>query len=133
MRKYLIATHGKFSNGLKDTLDIIIGIHPEVECICAYTDKDNIPINEKILKSVSKLSDSDELVVFTDILGGSVTNQFLQYLQRKNIYLVAGVNLPLIIEMVLSQEKNTKELIKSAIVKAKEGIVYVNDLLVGDK
>lgn len=129
MKKYLIATHGKLSYGFKDTLELIIGIRPNVEYVSAYADGYNDSINENIMNIMSNLDDKDELIVCTDILGGSVTNQFLKYLNKANIHLITGINLPLLIEMILSTEQDTNELIKNSINKAKEGIIYVNDLL----
>ncbi len=43
---------------------------------------------------IDALCDDEELIVTTDIFGGSVNNEFMKYLSKSNIHLIAGVNLP---------------------------------------
>ena len=72
-----------------------------------------------------------ELIVITDIFGGSVNNEFLTYLKRKNFYLVAGLNLPLLIELVsgLNTSEPTEEWVRKTLHASKKNIQFCNDLL----
>jgi fructoselysine/glucoselysine PTS system EIIA component len=129
MRKFLIATHGSFSAGLKSSLEMIAGSIENLEIIQAYTEA-NRPINEEIEAILSVLEDSDELIVFTDLAGGSITSQVAQLARGKNIFIVAGVNLPLILELVLADTEQPAEvLIESAIAGARDQIIFVTKLL----
>ncbi len=72
----------------------------------------------------------DELIIFTDLAGGSITNQVLQTALKKNVYIVAGVNLPLLLDIVLSDpEIPVNEVIETGILNAKDQIVFVNKLI----
>ena len=128
-RKFLIATHGTFAAGIKSSLDIIVGAMDNVFLIQAYVDE-NKSIETEIKEVIEKLGDSDELIVFADILGGSVTNMLLQHALRPNVHIVSGFNLPLVIEIILADaETPAEEVINSAIENAKEQMVYVNKLI----
>lgn len=69
IRKFLIATHGTFSSGVKSSLDIIIGPMDNVFLIEAYTNE-NVTIEDQIADVMNQVDENDELIVFTDISGG---------------------------------------------------------------
>jgi fructoselysine and glucoselysine-specific PTS system IIA component len=128
-RKFLIATHGSLSAGVKSSLDIIIGAMDNVFLIQAYVDE-NVPVEDELNKVLEQVSDEDELVIFTDILGGSVTNQALQYALRPNVYIISGFNLPLVIEVIMAEnDRPVHEIIEESIQNAKEQMVFVNKLI----
>jgi fructoselysine and glucoselysine-specific PTS system IIA component len=128
-RKFLIATHGTLASGVKSSLDIIIGAIDNVFLMQAYVEE-NKSLEAEIKAFTGELGDDEELIVFTDLLGGSVTNQILQYGLKDNVYIVAGFNLGLIIEIMLAEnETPAGQVIDEAITRAKEQMVYVNKLL----
>ena len=132
-RKFLIATHGTFAAGAKSSLDIIIGDMEHVFLIQAYIDE-TVSVETQINEVMAQVSDTDELVVFTDILGGSITNQILQHALKPNVYVVSGFNLPLLIEVLMADaETPAEEVITSALENAKEQMTYVNKLLTAQK
>ncbi|HEY0175274.1 MAG TPA: hypothetical protein VGC08_02785, partial [Pedobacter sp.] len=77
-RKFLIATHGSFAAGVKSSLDMIIGTMEHVFLIQAYLEE-NVSVEKQVLEVLEQVREQDELVVFSDIMGGSVTNQILQH------------------------------------------------------
>jgi fructoselysine and glucoselysine-specific PTS system IIA component len=129
MRKFLIATHGTFAKGAQSSLDIIIGSMENVFLIQAYVEESK-GIEEELALIMENVSDEDELVAFTDLLGGSVTSQILRNALKPNVHVVSGFNLPLLVEILLADtEDPVTEVITNAIIAAKEQIVYVNELL----
>ena len=131
-RKFLIATHGTLAAGIKSSLDIIIGYIEHVFLLQAYVDEQT-SVEAELEKILAQISEHDQLVVFTDILGGSITNQILQHCLRPNVYVVSGVNLPLVIDVMLAESTTPiEEVISTTIENAKEQMVFVNNLLTGD-
>jgi fructoselysine and glucoselysine-specific PTS system IIA component len=133
MRKYLIATHGTFAKGIHSSLEIIMGTPENVFLLQAYTGE-NKSIKEELDTVLEKISKEDELIVFTDLMGGSVTNQILQYALKKNVYIISGLNLPLLLDILLAdQEIPVNEVIETGINNAKDQIVFVNKLITSNK
>jgi len=129
MRKFLIATHGRFASGIKSSLDMIIGAQDNIFVLDAYTDNDS-PIQDHLDDILKEIEIGDELVVFTDIMGGSITNQIIQRINSGNAHIVSGVNLPLLIEVVLSDpNEDLQKVLDDAIENAKTQIVYVSKLI----
>jgi fructoselysine and glucoselysine-specific PTS system IIA component len=128
-RKYLIATHGTFSAGVKSSLNMIIGANEHIYILQAYVDEHAV-IEEQIKEILDQIKDEDELIIFSDIMGGSVTNQLLQQALKPNTHIISGFNLPLLIEVILADaELPIDEIISAAIINAKEQMVYINKLI----
>jgi mannose/fructose-specific phosphotransferase system component IIA len=129
MRKFLIATHGAFAKGIKSSLDMIIGETDNVFLIQAYLDE-NIVVEDELAAVLTNINDADELIIFTDLLGGSVNNIMLREALKENVHIVSGFNLPLVIEVMMGDtDTPIIEVIESAIANAKEQMVYVNKLI----
>lgn len=128
-RKIIIASHGNFASGIKSSVEIICGKQENIHTLDAYT-----VLNYDLSEEVQKLmhdSTGKELIVVTDIFGGSINNEFMKYLGRPDFYLIAGLNLPLLIELVgrINQPINTEQLVRETLFMSKELIQYCNDSL----
>ena len=108
MKKILIATHGNLASGAKSTLEFLVGNIVDITCIDAYVDPDENLID--ILENYfSKIDADDEVIVFTDIKGGSVNQKIIQYIMKPNIFLITGFNLPILLELSIMYKKITVE------------------------
>jgi fructoselysine and glucoselysine-specific PTS system IIA component len=129
MRNYLIAGHGRFASGLKTALDIIAGKMDRVWVVDAYVEE-NASVEHEIKTIAAQIGSDDELIVFTDLLGGSITNQVIRNVDMNKVHIISGANFPVLIELVLSDpETPIVEAIESALSSAREQLVYVNKIL----
>lgn len=103
MRHYIIASHKKLSEGFYSALKEIIGDIENTSIITAYVEE--VDLQEEVERVMSEIPMDREIVVFTDIYGGSVNNEFIKYLDKRQFHLIAGVNLPLIMTVMLSTEE----------------------------
>ena len=130
MRKFLIVSHGEFAGGMRSALELITGAQSGVVVLQAYVEE-NKSVEEEL---AGLLGDGDEWVVFTDLLGGSITNQVLRTAAElgvtESVHIVAGMNLPLVIEVIMADpETPVQEVLDEAIGMARDQIVYVNQLI----
>lgn len=129
MIKLLLASHGDLADGICSSLKIIMGEQGNIRTLCAYT-KEEFDLRSEVWEILNDLSYEDKLIVVTDIFGGSVNNEFMNNLNRNNLYLIAGLNLPLVIELAtISDEDNIEEQIKSALEDSKNSIQYCNSIM----
>lgn len=125
-RHYIFATHGTFAVGLLNSVELILGQQANLHMLCAYTGGHE-DLTQQVDKLMSQFTAQQELVVITDIFAGSVNNEFIRYLHRPDFHLIAGLNLPFVIEMLISNPtNNTEKLISEALNSAKENIQYCN-------
>ena len=120
MRKFLIAAHGTLPAGIQSSLEIIMGSLENVFLIQAYVGE-NKSLKEEIDSVMEHIKNEDELIVFTDLMGGSVTNQILQYALKENVFIISGFNLPLLLEILLADPSSpVTEVIETGINNAQE-------------
>lgn len=128
-KKLLIATHSVFADGIKNAMELVTGEQNFVYTLCAYTN-DITEVETPIKKIMDGLCDEEELIVTTDIFGGSVNNEFMKYLSEPNVHLIAGVNLPLLFELIMNLDsENTVQMIENAVDNAREQLQYCNPLI----
>lgn len=134
MRKYFISSHGKLASGFKSSIDILLGKSDNVTVFDAYLDETNF---DNVIKSyLEKQSDNDQIILMSDLFGGSVNQIMSIYAQRKNVVLIAGVNLALVLELVASGDNHlTLNQIEQLIVESRKAMcrVELNDLVEPDE
>ena len=85
---------------------------------------------DKLEKIVSEHDyEHAELVVLTDILGGSVNNEFMGLLDKYNFHLITGLNLALLFEVVTCPAEDLTANLPSIVEQAREHIVLCNELV----
>lgn len=114
-KRIVIATHGRFAEGIYDSLKMIVGDVKNVEVFTAYVD-DAQDYSKEIATIVSNHDyDEKQLVVITDLFGGSINNEFMQYVNQYPFYLLTGLNLGLLLSLVITQQEITPDCIESLI------------------
>ena len=82
MRKFIIVSHAHFADGLKSSMEMIIGNNPNVYSICAYTDDSSDFVSE-ISELIGSFEENTEVLILTDLFGGSVNNEIFNHFDRK--------------------------------------------------
>ena len=100
MRQFIVASHAHFASGIVESIGLLSGERENVHALSMYVDG-----NEDLVKEAAAILDGfaadDEVVVCTDLFGGSVNNEFTKIVQtRPNTHLVTNMNLPLLIQLL---------------------------------
>ncbi|MEG0094047.1 MAG: PTS fructose transporter subunit IIA [Erysipelotrichaceae bacterium] len=128
MRHYIIVTHAYLSKGFKSSIEMIIGKQENVSYYFAYVEE-NINFVNEIKEEISKFNINDEVLILTDMFGGSVNNEMMELIKVLNVHLITGINLILIISLLLdSSDLSIGEMIQKNINEAKQGMIYCNNL-----
>ena len=132
-RKIIIASHNHLASGMKSTLEFITGPQANVECLDAYVD--DKPIDQTVEKLIKQEDPDTEIVIFTDLMAGSVNQKFYPYRLRPHTHLITGMNLPLVLALAIENTDTylTSERINHLINAGKEGMVYVNEFSTDDE
>lgn len=125
MVKFLLASHGKMASGMKMSLNILLGNSDNVTVYDAYVDDSNI--TEVFEQYFASVSEEDQVIMLSDLYGGSVNQKMYTYLTRPNTFLVAGVNLALVLELVAMSScgEFTKESLETTIANSREALKLV--------
>ena len=99
--KVLLGSHGRFASGIKTSLEILIGKEDanKLTVIDAYIDGNDV--DAQLEDFFNNVDDSEQVLMLSDLYGGSVNQKMYLYLNRSNTYLVAGVNLAFVLEICM--------------------------------
>lgn len=129
----LVTSHGNFCIGIINALEMISGKNDSIHCV--NLDDNGIGdyskrLNGKLDQLVKKYNN---VIIFTDIVGGTPYNLCYQYILEKNssIKLIAGMNLPMLIEasLGLTYTDDINDLVKLAI---SSGTSSISELVIED-
>ena len=128
-RVLIIASHHKFADGLKDTLNFISGGIQEPVALSAYVD--NQPVEAAVDALMNQYSEEDELVILTDLTSGSVNQQFFRFRSRPHTHIVSGMNLPIALQVAMEPQDTyiSAERMHQMVEEAKEDMKYVNEIV----
>ena len=101
----ILASHSQMAKGLKQTVELIMGKQSNLHAIAAYDDEQE-SLKKQIADQIT--SNSNEKYLFlTDIIGGSVNTTIAQMIDDKeNMFLVTGMNLPLVLTVLTAKMDN---------------------------
>lgn len=109
----VIATHGKLSDGLKDAAEVIVGTTNNIATVNLNPGDDVQNLGQKIETAVKEVDKDAGVIVLTDLVSASpynqsvlITNGLAPELQAK-VYIIGGVNLPMLLETINHQILST--------------------------
>jgi len=120
----VLVTHGHLADELIGALEHVVGPQPQVASVCIGPDDDMERRRADIVNSVQETDSGEGVVVLTDMFGGTPSNLAISIMERANIEVIAGVNLPMLVK--LASVRDELEL-GEAVAKAQEaGRKYIN-------
>ena len=113
----IIASHGEFAAGIKQSGSMIFGEQEKVESVVFMPSEGPDDLQRKLQEAIAKV-DSEEILFLVDLWGGSPFNQANKLFEEAHEHraIVAGLNLPMLIEAYASRfSMNTAHEIAQAI------------------
>ena len=130
MRQILLASHAELAKGILSAVELIAGTQQNLKVYSAYTDAADVHFKDQMLQDLNKMDPEDEVILVTDLFGGSVNNELLELTTRPRTYLVTGMNLLLALSLILGPAgESTEDFIRRCVEEARQGILYCNDPL----
>ena len=123
MNYIVIASHGRLASGMEDTVRFF-NHSANIISLNAYSDDCHNFAEE--LAIILDDHRNDNVVIFTDIIGGSVTQIAYRYLKEYNFILIAQMNLPLILEATLYEGEIDFKWINERICNKKYNAILLN-------
>lgn len=116
-KRIILVSHGKLSAGMLHSIQMIIGENEDVSSMGMMPGEHYQPMVDAVEKKLKENPDT-QYVVVADLMGGSVCNGMTTLLQYPNMKLVAGMNMGLVINLVLSPGVLTDEEIDAKVAEA---------------
>jgi mannose PTS system EIIA component len=96
----VLVTHGRLAAEFIAALEHVVGPQPRVAAVCIGAEDDMEQCRRDILESVAAVDEGDGVVLLADMFGGTPYNLAVSVLDRANVDVIAGINLPMLIKLV---------------------------------
>lgn len=127
-KRIIIATHASLSKGFASSMEILFKPEDPIYTICAFTE--SMDPAEDFIKLVDSFDPEDKIVVLTDIVGGSVNQMIAKKLEDRKFYLISGVTLGMVLQLVCIPVESIDDVcLRNIVEESKNGIVFMNDVL----
>lgn len=134
----VIGTHGTFSDGLKDSAEVIMGAVNNIETVNLKAGEDVQDLGAKLQEAIKTVDKGKGVVVLVDLVSASPYNQSVIAISQvdkelqKSVYVIGGVNLPMLLETINHQMLDTpvEEIAAQVIKQGSEGLGswHISDL-----
>ena len=136
MKKILIATHGHLASGYLSSIQLLAGTTEGIAVINAYVDENDF--DQELQQFVNHINEKDQVFVFSDLFGGSVNQKVTRiFLEQKiSATVIAGFNLPIVLEILLASEELSQESIRQMVEKCQKEMrvnILKEEVLVNDE
>ncbi len=131
MKQIVLAGHGNFASGLYSAAKIILGEQNFVTYLDCYVD-DKQDVENDIKHIIESFGEEDEIIFLTDVFGGSVNNTIMKLMELRDLKLITGINLNLLLSLILNIDMELEELIKISIKESKNGLINCNQIIEND-
>ncbi|MHA1581469.1 MAG: PTS sugar transporter subunit IIA [Candidatus Baldrarchaeia archaeon] len=131
----VLISHGNFAEHLVKSAELIVGKQEKVTSVHLLEGESLEKFEEKLRKAIKTVKSSDGVLILADLFGGSTVRVAARFLfEEENVEVVAGVNMPMLLEVLLNREhKDLKSLVKIAIDAGKNGVVDFREKLSKNK
>ena len=119
MRKVILASHGRFAEGIEDSVNMIIGKQENLETFGMRAGESAVDFAEKIKAEILENPDT-EFVIMTDLYGASVCTAMSLLSEYENVKVFSGMNLGMVLDVLT--DTGTESCTDAWIEEARKGI-----------
>ena len=120
----LLVTHNRIGEDLLSTAESMLGARPLPSAAIAVSQNDDPDeVYEHALALCAQLDSGDGVLVITDMFGSTPSNIATRLMQKTNIRVVAGLNLPMLVRVYNYPTLPLDQLSDKAVSGGHDGIV----------
>ena len=95
----VLVTHGRLALELVAALEHVVGPQETVATVCIGPDDDMEQRRQEIVTKSAEVNTGGGVIVLTDMFGGTPSNLAISIMEKSEIEVIAGVNLPMLIKL----------------------------------
>jgi PTS system mannose-specific IIA component len=99
----VVVGHGRLAEEMVQTLESVLGPTEGVEAVPTSYDDSLDDIHDRIEAAVARVDRGRGVIILTDMLGDTPTNQSLAIARQTGAEVVAGVNMPILIKLATAR------------------------------
>ena len=127
----VVCTHSALADGFRQAIEMLMGPQENFAAIGLYDGDDIMDLSEKITRLVESMQ-THQNVIFTDLFGASPTNAAALALVDVDAAVIAGVNLPMLAEILTLRNQNPdfENLLDDIVAKGRDNIRIITKKMI---
>jgi len=126
----LVVTHGQLGQELVAVAQTIVGEISHIVAVSIGWNDDVEESKKRIEEAVQEVNQGKGVIILTDMFGGTPSNLTLPLLQRNELEIITGVNLPMVIKLAnQSGNDSLLELVTKVTEEGQKHISIATELL----
>lgn len=113
----VLVTHGNLALEFISAMQHVVGKQEQVEAVCIGAEDDMESRRNEILQKIERSNKGEGVILLTDMFGGTPSNLAISVMDKANVEIIAGVNLPMLIKLATARKEND---LKTCVVQAQE-------------
>ncbi len=113
----VLVTHGRLAEEFVAATEHVVGPQDNVRTICIGPDDDMERRRAEIMQAVEDVDSGAGVILLTDMFGGTPSNLAISIIDRANVEVIAGMNLPMLIKLASVRAKTD---LQAAVTAAQE-------------
>ncbi|HUZ64953.1 MAG TPA: PTS sugar transporter subunit IIA [Acetobacteraceae bacterium] len=95
----VLVSHGRLADEMRLAMEHVVGAQRNVATVCIGPDDDMERRRADIQDSIDRVDTGDGVVLLTDMFGGTPSNLAISVMDRKDVEVIAGMNLPMLVKL----------------------------------
>ena len=120
----VLVTHGNLAEEFSNALQHVVGRQEHIATVCIGPDDDMEQRRKDILQRIAKVDQGKGVILLTDMFGGTPSNLAISVIDKANVEVIAGINLPMLIK--LASVRKSDSLIDTVNSAQEAGRKYIN-------
>ncbi|MBE7636016.1 PTS fructose transporter subunit IIA [Sneathiella sp. P13V-1] len=120
----VLVTHGRLAEEFVAATEHVVGPQDQVRAISIGPDDDMEQRRQDILTAVADVETGSGVILLTDMFGGTPSNLAISVMEKANVEVIAGINLPMLIKLASLRGEDDME--KAVAAAQESGRKYIN-------
>jgi PTS system mannose-specific IIA component len=128
----VLVTHGRLADEFKAALEHVMGPQKQIEAVTIRAEDDSDLCRSDIIEAVNRVDSGDGVAILTDMFGGTPSNLAISCMNRPNVDVLAGMNLPMLVKLAkVRQDRPLREAIDLAQEAGRKYVTIASSVLAG--
>ena len=102
----ILVSHGNLAKSFIETAELLFGDQKNIASLAVDREDDFQMMFDKLTLWVDKADEGQGVIILTDMFGGSASNIALSFMDGRNVEVIAGMNLPMLVRIIERREKD---------------------------
>jgi len=128
----VLVTHGRLAVEFRAALEHVVGRQDQIETVTIGPDDDVEQRRRDIIEAVKAADSGEGVVILTDMFGGTPSNLSISVMNRPNVEVLAGINMPMLVKLAkVRNECPLEEAVAAAQAAGRKYVTIASRVLAG--